>query len=115
MPGSKLRRTWPLDGGMSAQMAAIEVETPIGQTVKRIVRWHNDWTYRCNPHAVVEEFKTLQLAHTLELAAPTPYHLDESCSIFSKPYMVVEYIEGNPKFTLPPGFDFTFNLAKTPC
>ena len=112
MPGSKLRRTWPLDGGMSAQMAAIEVETPIGQTVKRIVRWHNDWTYRCNPHAVVEEFKTLQLAHTLELAAPTPYHLDESCSIFSKPYMVVEYIEGNPKFTLPPGFDFTFNLAK---
>ena len=70
MPGSKLRRTWPLDGGMSAQMAAIEVETPIGQTVKRIVRWHNDWTYRCNPHAVVKEFKILQLAHTLTGVPP---------------------------------------------
>lgn len=37
-PHGKLLRTWPLQGGISAQMTALELALPDGQTQKMIVR-----------------------------------------------------------------------------
>ena len=66
-PHSKLLRTWQLKGGISAEMTALEIGLPRadGQTSKVIVRRPNDRTLKHNPHAAQDEFKLLQLTHSL--------------------------------------------------
>jgi aminoglycoside phosphotransferase (APT) family kinase protein len=97
-PQSKLLRRWELKGGVSAQVTALEIERPDGQTKKMIVRQHGDVDLKQNPCVAADEFKLLQLLHSVGLATPTPYHLDQSGEIFSTPYLVIEYIEGKPEF-----------------
>jgi aminoglycoside phosphotransferase (APT) family kinase protein len=97
-PQSKLLRTWKLKGGVSAQVTALETLRPDGQTQKMLVRQHGDVDLKHNPQIAADEFKLLQLLHSVGLAVPTPYHLDQSGEIFSTPYIVIEYIEGQPEF-----------------
>ena len=97
-PQSKLLRAWPLNGGVSAQVTALELERPDGQTKKMIVRRHGELDRKQNPHIATDEFMLLQLLQTAEVAAPKPYHLDLSGQIFPTPYLVIEYIEGEPDF-----------------
>ena len=97
-PQSKLLRTWELQGGVSARVTALEIVQPDGQTKKMIVRQHGDVDLKHNPHVAADEFKLLQVLHSVGLAAPMPYHLDQSGEIFSTPYIVVEYIEGETTF-----------------
>jgi aminoglycoside phosphotransferase (APT) family kinase protein len=110
-PQSRMLRTWPLKGGISAAMTALEIERPDGRTSRMIVRRPGDATLRRNPHAAQDEFKLLQLTHTLGLATQTPYYLDQSGEIFPTPYLVVEYIEGQPEFAPAHAADFTLQLA----
>ncbi|MGI9057335.1 MAG: phosphotransferase [Ktedonobacteraceae bacterium] len=99
-PQSKLLRTWELKGGISAQVTALEIERPDGQTKKMIVRQHGEVDLKHNPHIAADEFKLLHLLYSVELATPIPYYLDQSGEIFSTPYIVIEYIEGKPEFAL---------------
>ncbi len=92
-------------------MTALEIELPDGQTSRMIIRRPSDATLKRNPHAAQDEFKLLQLTHSWELATPTPYHLDQSGTIFSTPYVVIEYIEGKPEFAPADVADFTLQLA----
>src|SRR5262245_52493237 len=87
---SKLLRIWPLKGGISAEMTAFEIENPDGQTKRMIVRRPEEAVLRQNPHAAEDEFRLLQVTHSLGLATPRPYHLDPSGQIFSRPYLVIE-------------------------
>src|SRR2546429_1207052 len=77
-PQSKLLRTWELKGGVSAQVTALEIERPDGQTQKMLVRQHGQVDLKHNPRIAAEEFKLLQLLHSVRLATPRPYHLDQS-------------------------------------
>src|ERR1700739_3706089 len=97
-PQSKLLRTWELTGGVSARVRGLEIERPDGQTKKMIVRQHGEVDLKRNPHVAADEFRLLQLLQSAGLAAPRPYHLDQSGEIFSTPYVVIEYIEGRPEF-----------------
>jgi len=97
-PQSKLLRTWRLKGGVSAQVTAFEIERPNGQTQKMIIRQHGTVDLKHNPQIAADEFKLLHLLRSVGLAVPTPYHLDQSCEIFSTPYIVIEYIEGKSEF-----------------
>jgi aminoglycoside phosphotransferase (APT) family kinase protein len=97
-PQSKLLRTWELQGGVSAQMTALEIELVNGQTKKMIVRQHGEGDLKYNPQIAADEFKLLHLLHAVGLATSMPYHLDQSCAIFSMPYIVIEYIEGETEF-----------------
>jgi aminoglycoside phosphotransferase (APT) family kinase protein len=110
-PNSKLLRTWQLKGGVSAQVTALEIVLPDGQTKKMIVRRHGDEDLRRNPHVAADEFKLLQLLQTAGLATPKPYHLDQSGEIFATPYIVIEYIEGKPEFMPSNLNDFILQLA----
>jgi aminoglycoside phosphotransferase (APT) family kinase protein len=96
---SKLLRTWPLKGGISAEMTAFEIEHPDGQTKKMIVRRPGEGALKRNPKAAADEFKLLQLMQSLGLATQRPYHLDQSGQIFARPYLVIEYIEGQMAFS----------------
>jgi aminoglycoside phosphotransferase (APT) family kinase protein len=110
-PQSTLRRAWRLQGGISAGMTALEIERPDGQASRMIVRRPGDATLKRNPHAAHDEFKLLQLMHSLGLATPTPYHLDQSGTLFSTPYVVIEYIDGKPEFAPADVADFTLQVA----
>src|SRR5207247_7286541 len=91
-PQSKLLRTWELKGGVSAQMTALEIERPGGQTKKMIVRRHGKVDLKRNPQIAADEFKLLQILQSAGLATPAPYYLDQSGEIFPTPYVVIEYI-----------------------
>ena len=97
-PQSKLLRTWELKGGVSAQVTAIEIERPDGYKHKMIVRQHGEVDLKHNPYIAADEFKLLQLLHSVGLAVPEPYYLDQSGEIFPTPYVVIEYIEGETLF-----------------
>ncbi len=110
-PQSKLLRTWELKGGVSAQVTAIEIERPDGYTQKMIVRQHGEVDLKHNPHIAADEFKLLQLLHSVGLAVPEPYYLDQSGEIFPTPYVVIEYIEGETIFGPHYIADFILQLA----
>jgi aminoglycoside phosphotransferase (APT) family kinase protein len=111
-PQSKLLRTWPLKGGISAEMTAFEIEDADGHISRMIFRQPSKQTLERNPNAAEDEFKVLQLTKSLGLATPAPNYLDQSGTIFPTPYLVIEYIDGKPEFSPNPGADFIFQFAK---
>jgi len=110
-PQSKLLRTWELKGGISARVMALEIEQPDSHTKKMIVRQYGDVDLKHNPQVAADEFKLLQLLQSVGVAAPMPYHLDQSGEIFSTPYLVIEYIEGETGFASSDVTDLIFQLA----
>ncbi len=110
-PQSKLLRTWELKGGISARVTVLEIERPDGHTQKMVVRQHGDVDLKHNPNIAADEFKLLQLLQSVGVAAPMPYHLDQSGEIFSTPYLVIAYIEGKTEFAPSDVPDFILQLA----
>ncbi|CAF1200431.1 unnamed protein product [Didymodactylos carnosus] len=109
-PQSMLVRTWQLKGGMSAQMTALEIKHSDGKTSRMIVRRPGAESLK-RQHVAQDEFKLLQMIQSLGLATQTPYHFDESGSIFSTPYLVIEYIEGKIEFAPSNLGDFILQFA----
>ena len=97
-PGARLLRGWPLQGGVSAQVTALEMAQADGGTRKLVMRQHGPVDRAHNPHIAADEFRLLQLVRAAEVPAPAPYSCDESGAIFPTPYLVVEYVEGAPEF-----------------
>ncbi len=97
-PGSTVRQVWPLAGGISATMTAFALEHLDGRLQKLIVRRPGPGAIQHNPAAAQAEFQILQLTQRLGLATQTPYYLDTSGTIFDTPYLVIDYIEGQPTF-----------------
>ena len=97
-PAANLLHAWPLTGGISAQVTALEIERPNGQTERLIVRRHGAIDLAHNPRIAADEFRLLQLLQIANIAAPAPYLLDESCETFPTPYLVMAFIEGETDF-----------------
>jgi aminoglycoside phosphotransferase (APT) family kinase protein len=97
-PRSKLLRTWELEGGVSAQVTAIEIELPGGLTSKMVVRRYGDADLEHNPHVAADEYRLLQIVQSAGLAVPAPLYLDQEGGIFSRPCIVIEYVEGQSDF-----------------
>ena len=93
-PQSQLRRFWPLQGGISAGMTALEVVQADGEIGKFIVRSHQ------HPMVAENEFRLLQAISGWGLAAPIPYYLDLSGQILAAPFLVLGYCEGEMDFGL---------------
>lgn len=97
-PRNRLLRVWTLEGGVSAQMTALEVLQPDGHISTMVVRQHGARDLTRNPVIARDEFKLLHILHVAGITVPAPYYLDQSGTIFATPYLVVEYIEGKPEF-----------------
>lgn len=108
---SKLLRSWELKGGVSAQVTALEIERPDGQRQKLIVRRHGAADLQRNPQIAADEFRLLHSLHFAGLAVPRPYLLDQSGEIFATPYVVLEYMEGQPEFAPAHLSDFLLQIA----
>lgn len=92
-PQGQLLRTWPLPGGMSAVMDALEITLPDGRTQKLVVRRYSKNHLRRNPNAAATEFRLLHLTHTAGLPTPQPYHLDAAGQ-----YLIMEFMAGEMLF-----------------
>ena len=93
-PGAALVATWELQGGISAQMTALELALPVGQRRRVIVRQPGARALRANPQAAADEYRILQAVHAAGVKTPAPLLFDASGEILPEPYMVVEYVEG---------------------
>ncbi len=112
IPGSRLLHAWPLSGGISAQMTAFEVLLPDGQRQKMILRQPGGSASRQNPAASAEvEYKILDAAYRLGIAAPAPLHLEPGGEIFALPCFVMEFIDGSPQYAPPDRVDFAHQAA----
>ncbi len=110
-PRSRLLRTWELKGGISAWVTALEIERPGGQTQKMIVRRYGDVDLQQNPHIAADEWRLLRVLQSVGRPTPAPYYFDQSGEIFSRPYVVLEYIEGTPEYAPSNQADVILQLA----
>lgn len=106
-PDSRLLRTWPLEGGGSAHMTALELLRPDGQTQKWVVRRLRS----ADSQAAAQEFRLLQILHSAGLPVPKPYDLDLSGAIYPQAVMLIEYLEGQPEFVPGRISDFPRQMA----
>lgn len=93
-PGAGLARWWKLDGGFSAQMTAMEVRLPSGETRQIIARLHGSRDLGLNPDVALDQYRLLQTLSKSRLPVPRPLHLDQTCENFDQPVLVLEFVEG---------------------
>ena len=93
-PQAQLRQTWPLTGGLSAEMTGLEIALPGGVVQKIVVRRFREGHDGQNLHPAEKEFRLLQLTHAAALPTPRPFFLDTSGQIWPTPYLVMEFVDG---------------------
>jgi aminoglycoside phosphotransferase (APT) family kinase protein len=99
-PLATLVRATKLHGGISAETFALEIELPDGRMQKLIVRRQGD-AYRDRPDAhipVALEHALLRALKAEGLPVPEPLFHDDSCEDLPTPFIVMEYVEGEPDF-----------------
>ncbi|HEY7325543.1 MAG TPA: phosphotransferase [Streptosporangiaceae bacterium] len=114
-PALQLTASWPLTGGVSSQVTAIEADLP-GRTAQRlVVRQYGPANLLSDPHSAAHEYLLLSLLHGAGLAVPRPRLADESREILPVPFLVTDFIEGEvctePGQLTLPVTDFTGELA----
>jgi aminoglycoside phosphotransferase (APT) family kinase protein len=110
-PGWRAVRVWPLAGGVSAQVHAVEIEYSDGGPGRLVLRQYGAANLRADPHAAVTEYRLLTLLHEAGLPVPRPWLADESGAIGPGPCLLTEYIDGKTitdpvslaEFLLQPG------------
>ena len=98
VPRGALLRAWPLAGGVSARMTALEIDDGAGGVHRLIVRQHGPADRARNPTIARDEFRLLTALRAAGLPAPAPYDLDETGELLGAPGVVIEYIEGETDF-----------------
>lgn len=93
-PQAELLRAWPLAGGVSSQVTALETRLPGGRREKLVVRQYGAANLAANPHAASGEAELLGVLRAAGLPVPRPRHADESGRILPGPYLVVDFVDG---------------------
>ena len=93
-PGSRLVRIWELEGGVSAQTVAAEIERLDASQEKFVVRLHGEVDRSGNPDIAADEFRLLEIIQSAGMPVPKPLYLDTSCELFEIPYLVIAFVEG---------------------
>lgn len=110
-PGGKLLHHRPLTGGISAQTHALEVELADGEVQRWVVRRPSTKLLARRPDLARCEYRVLAITRELGLATPAPYALDETGTIFSGPYLILEYIDGAPDYAPRNRIDYAAQCA----
>lgn len=94
-PGAEFVRCSDLEGGLSAQVTAIEAGLSGGRVVRAVVRRYGAADRKRNPDIARDQFELHLGLHRNRLAVPKPLLFDDSGRIFDVPFLVLEYIEGS--------------------
>jgi aminoglycoside phosphotransferase (APT) family kinase protein len=93
-PGGELLRAWPLSGGVSARVSALELRSAAGQVERLVVRQYGAATLASNPDSASDEFRLLHLLRSAGVAVPTPVFFDQTGQVFSSPALVTGHVDG---------------------
>jgi aminoglycoside phosphotransferase (APT) family kinase protein len=93
-PAARLASFKKLEGGVSAQVFALEAELSDGSSQKFVVRQYGDANLEADASIATHEYQLLELLYSRNLPVPKPYLADESRSILTSPYLVVGFIDG---------------------
>lgn len=96
---ARLLRAFPLAGGISAQVTALEVTLADGRMQAWVLRRHGTADLTANPAVAAMEYHLLKALHAEGLPVPLPRLLDTSGDLFDQPYVVMDYVEGASDFT----------------
>ena len=110
-PGASLTRMWRLEGGVSAQVTALEIAYPNGETERLVVRRHGENDRNTNRDIATDEFRLLNLLEREGLAVPKPIFVDQSGDILATPCIVVGYIDGSTETASIATSDLTGQMA----
>src|ERR1700693_4262392 len=95
-PTGQLLRAWRLEGGVSARLTALNVGLPGGERRTFVVRQHGEADREADPRIATHEFSLLQLLEAEGIPVPAPRLLDETGEILPVPYIVIDYVDGDP-------------------
>ncbi len=110
-PDAKLIDYKKLEGGVSAQVYALEVALPDDSVQKMVVRQYGAADLNADPHIAAHEFALLRILQERGLPTPEPYYVDESCKILPSPYIVVEFIDGQVVDEPTDAVNFAWQMA----
>lgn len=96
--GGTVHRIWPLTGGVSAQVTALEIACSDSRLWRCVVRQPGTTNRLNQARRVLDEFHLLKTLSKAGLAVPEPLDVDEDGS-----YLVTTFIESEP---LEAGVDF---------
>ncbi len=111
LPQARLLRHWPLTGGVSATITALEVQHPDSRLQKCVVRQHGPVDRQHNPQIAADEFRLLEVLQAARVAAPRPYYLDATGELLSTPCVVIEFVEGETDFAPANLTDYVQQMA----
>ena len=110
-PHGRLAQARPLLGGQSATMTAVTWHTQTGKQKSAVIRQPRPEKLASNPQITAVEFQILRALQKISVKTPTPYLLDESCTILPTPYLVMEKIDGSPQYDPPDRIAFATQVA----
>ncbi len=102
-PGGRLLRAWALQGGLSAETSALELEKADGQECRWVLRRA---TSPNGTAAILSEYNLLRQLEPLGLLTPSPRGI-----IQPGPAILLDYIEGQPDFAPTDRLDSAQQMA----
>ena len=108
---NRLLRAWRLEGGVTAEITALDIEHANGVTGRVVVRQRLGAELAAARRVAVE-FEVLRLLQSARLPAPAPLYLDTSCAVLAAPYLVMEFLDGEKSAPAEPA-SFVRQLAAT--
>jgi aminoglycoside phosphotransferase (APT) family kinase protein len=112
-PQLRPRRAYPLTGGVSAQVTAIEAELPDGGLQLFVLRQYGAADVAGRSDVATAEYRLLAALHAVGLPVPRPYYASDSGAWLPGPFLVIEFIEGEAvtEPPAPPGVAGQFAAA----
>ena len=93
-PGARLVGTSSFPGGLSSEMTLVEVELHGGVRRRFVVRSAGG---ERGSISIGVEYRLVEALWARGLAVPEPLLLDESGAVFEAPFMVLDYVDGEPR------------------
>lgn len=97
-PAATLVDARPLEGGVSAQIIALDIARASGRQERLVLRRHGAWDLQQNPRIAAMEYALLRCLADRGLPVPAPVHLDESGALLPTPWLVQTYLPGEPRW-----------------
>jgi len=98
-PGAALVRRWPLRGGVSAHVEALEIALPDGSARRVVVRRHGAAHWKALARDVtVVEYQLLSALSAAGLAVPMPLMVETGSELLGSPFFVMAYVDGAAEF-----------------
>ena len=90
LPAAEFCNFEPLSGGVSSDVFLIEVRLD-NRLEKMVLKIEGG---PAGENDIKKQFNLLQALNTSNLKSPKPLHVDTSCRILEKPFMLISYIDG---------------------